>query len=152
MAEQANRMVIGGFVVIAVFLLAASIVIFGSGKFFKKTDEYVLHFEGSIKGLNVGAPVLFQGVQIGSVTSIALRADREKMTLDIPVIIHRIFPAMGGDGHRGVLSHHPADYIHIMHPPVPHLGGVVAPPAELVRCDIVLVLPVCTGTQPHVPV
>jgi len=87
MAEQANRMLIGGFVVVAVFLLAASIVIFGSGKFFKQADYYVLHFEGSIKGLNVGAPVLFQGVQIGSVTSIKLRADRENMTLDIPVII-----------------------------------------------------------------
>ena len=73
--------------VIAVFLLAASIVIFGSGKFFKQTDSYLLHFDGSIKGLNVGAPVLFQGVQIGSVTSIALRADREKMTLDIPIVI-----------------------------------------------------------------
>ena len=87
MAEQANRMMIGGFVVIAVFLLAASIVIFGSGKFFKQTDNYLLHFDGSIKGLNVGAPVLFQGVQIGSVTSISLRADQEKMNLDIPVII-----------------------------------------------------------------
>lgn len=87
MAKQANRMMIGGFVVIAVFLLAASIVIFGSGKFFKQTDKYVLHFDGSIKGLNVGAPVLFQGVQIGSVTSIVLRTDREKLTMDIPVVI-----------------------------------------------------------------
>lgn len=87
MAEQANRMMIGGFVVIAVFLLAASIVIFGSGKFFKQTDNYLLHFDGSIKGLNVGAPVLFQGVQIGSVTRITLRADQENMNLDIPIII-----------------------------------------------------------------
>jgi len=87
MAKQANRMMIGGFVVIAVFLLAASIVIFGSGKFFKQTDKFVLHFDGSIKGLNVGAPVLFQGVQIGSVTSIVLRANRDKETLDIPVFI-----------------------------------------------------------------
>jgi len=87
MAEQANRMMIGGFVVIAVFLLAASIVIFGSGKFFKQTEKYLLHFDGSIKGLNVGAPVLFQGVQIGSVTNIMLRIDRTSMSLDIPIII-----------------------------------------------------------------
>jgi paraquat-inducible protein B len=80
-------MMIGGFVVVAVFLLAASIVVFGSGRFFRQSDKYILHFEGSIKGLNVGAPVLFQGVQIGTVSSIILRADREKMTLDIPVII-----------------------------------------------------------------
>ena len=87
MAKQANRMMIGGFVVIAVFLLAASIVIFGSGKFFKKTDRYVLHFDGSIKGLSVGAPVLVQGVQIGSVTGIMLRTSRETLSMDIPVFI-----------------------------------------------------------------
>jgi paraquat-inducible protein B len=87
MAKQANRMMIGGFVVIAVFLLAASVVIFGSGKFFKTTQKFVLHFEGSIKGLNVGAPVLFQGVQIGSITSIVVRTSDENLTMSIPVII-----------------------------------------------------------------
>jgi paraquat-inducible protein B len=75
MAKQANRMMIGGFVVIAVVLLAASLVVFGSGKFFKKTDKYILYFDGSVKGLSVGAPVLFQGVQVGAVSSITIRAD-----------------------------------------------------------------------------
>jgi paraquat-inducible protein B len=87
MAKQANRMMIGGFVVVAVILLAASLVVFGSGRFFKKTSEYVLFFDGSIKGLNVGAPVLFQGVQIGSVKSIALRIVPDKLRTEIPVII-----------------------------------------------------------------
>ena len=79
MAKQANRMMIGGFVVIAVILLAASLVVFGSGKFFKKTNEYVLYFDGSVKGLSVGAPVLFQGVQVGSVTSISIHADMKDL-------------------------------------------------------------------------
>ena len=86
MAKQANRMMIGGFVVIAVVLLAASLVVFGSGKFFKKTDKYILYFHGSVKGLNVGAPVLFQGVQIGSVISIIIRAN-PSLELEIPVTI-----------------------------------------------------------------
>jgi paraquat-inducible protein B len=87
MAKQANRMMIGGFVVIAVFLLAASVVIFGSGKFFQKTNKYVIYFDGSIKGLEIGAPVLFQGVPIGTVSDIALRADISKMETEIPVIV-----------------------------------------------------------------
>ncbi|MFZ0611638.1 MAG: MlaD family protein [Desulfobacterales bacterium] len=87
MAKQANRMMIGGFVVIAVVLLAASLVVFGSGKFFKKTTKYILFFDGSVKGLHVGAPVLFQGVQIGSVTSIVIRADPRNLTTEIPVIV-----------------------------------------------------------------
>ena len=78
---------IGGFVVIAVFILAVSLVIFGSGKFFQKTNKYVMYFEGSIKGLEIGSPVLFQGVPIGSVTSIVIRADANKMMTEIPVIV-----------------------------------------------------------------
>jgi paraquat-inducible protein B len=87
MAKQANRMMIGGFVVIAVIILAASLVVFGSGKFFKKTEDFVIYFDGSIKGLSVGAPVLFQGVQIGSVKSIVLQADIDQLTLEKPVVI-----------------------------------------------------------------
>jgi paraquat-inducible protein B len=86
-AKQANRMMIGGFVVVAVVLLATSLVVFGSGKFFKKTEKYVLYFDGSIKGLSVGAPVLLQGVQIGSVASITLNIDPKEIKTDIPVII-----------------------------------------------------------------
>jgi paraquat-inducible protein B len=87
MAKQANRMMIGGFVVLAVIIMAASLVVFGSGKFFKKTNKYVLYFNESIKGLSVGAPVLFQGVQVGSVTDIILEADLTKMKTQIPILI-----------------------------------------------------------------
>jgi paraquat-inducible protein B len=87
MAKQASRMMIGGFVVLAVIIMAASLVVFGSGKFFKKTNKYVLYFNESIKGLSVGAPVLFQGVQVGSVTDIILEADLTKMKTQIPILI-----------------------------------------------------------------
>lgn len=87
MAKQANRMMIGGFVVLAVIIMAASLVVFGSGKFFKKTNKYVMYFNESVKGLSVGAPVLFQGVPVGSVTSITLQADLNSMKTQIPVFI-----------------------------------------------------------------
>jgi paraquat-inducible protein B len=70
-----------------VAIMAASLVIFGSGQFFKKTVKCVLYFDGSVKGLSVGAPVLFQGVPIGSVTSIVLEVDPANLQLSIPVII-----------------------------------------------------------------
>jgi paraquat-inducible protein B len=87
MAKQANRMMIGGFVVLAVIIMAASLVVFGSGKFFKQTVKCVLYFDGSVKGLNVGAPVLFQGVPIGSVTSIVLEVDPTNLQHQTPVVI-----------------------------------------------------------------
>ena len=68
---------------IALFLLAASLVVFGSGKFFQKTDKYVLYFDESLKGLSVGAPVLFKGIQVGSVTGtpiIVVRHGQDKVS------------------------------------------------------------------------
>jgi phospholipid/cholesterol/gamma-HCH transport system substrate-binding protein len=87
MAKKASRMMIGGFVVFAVIIMAASLVVFGSGKFFQKTMKFVLYFDGSVKGLSVGAPVLFQGVRVGSVTSIVIQADLVNLQANIPVII-----------------------------------------------------------------
>ena len=87
MAKQASKMMIGVFLIIALFLLIASLVVFGSGKFFTKTQKFVLYFNEPVKGLDVGSPVLFQGVAVGSVISIDIIADPINLQADIPVII-----------------------------------------------------------------
>ena len=87
MAKQVSKTVIGSFVISAIVLLVAGVLFFGSGKFFKKTYKFVLFFEGSIKGLKVGAPVVFRGVEVGSVEKIVIQADPEALTARIPVVI-----------------------------------------------------------------
>lgn len=77
MSKKANKTVIGAFVIGAVALAVAGVAILGGGKFFKKSAPYVLYFEGSVKGLNIGAPVSFQGARIGSVTDIVIRMEGE---------------------------------------------------------------------------
>ncbi len=91
MAKQANRKMIGGFVVLAVGILAASVVIFGSGDLFKEKRECVLYFDGSVKGLSVGSPVLFRGVEVGAVKSIIIRSHMQDMKSYIPVFVE-IYP------------------------------------------------------------
>jgi paraquat-inducible protein B len=87
MSKKANKALIGGFVVGAVFLLIIAIVVFGSGRLFKTTNKYVLYFDGSIKGLSVGAPVVLRGVKIGTVKDIHIVYDKTIEDLSIPVII-----------------------------------------------------------------
>jgi len=87
MAKQVNRKLIGGFVVVAVGIMAASLVVFGSGQYFKKTEEYVLYFEEPVKGLNIGAPVLFRGVQVGQVKNIILRAEVKEYKFHTAVFV-----------------------------------------------------------------
>ena len=87
MAKQANKTVIGLFVIGAIVLLVAALVIFGGGKFFKKTNRYVAFFEGSVKGLTVGAPVMFRGVRIGKVDDFQVYYDAKEEVFKIPVML-----------------------------------------------------------------
>ena len=86
MSKQANKTAIGAFVVGAVVLAVAAIIVIGSGKFFADTELYVAYFQGSVKGLRVGAPVVFRGVKIGEVTQMRLYSMRKDMSVEIPVI------------------------------------------------------------------
>ena len=70
MSRAANPSVIGAFVVGAVVLSVAAVVLFGSGRLFEKRNTFVLHFDHSVQGLEVGSPVIFQGGEIGTVTTV----------------------------------------------------------------------------------
>jgi paraquat-inducible protein B len=87
MSKQANKTLIGAFVVGAIALVVAGIIIFGSGDFFAERPKFVMFFEGSVNGLNVGAPVTFRGVKIGTVTEVNLYFNPQDMSLKIPVYV-----------------------------------------------------------------
>ncbi len=87
MAREANKAMLGAFVVGALALLAAAVLLFGSGRFMKDRPQLVLYFKGSVRGLNIGAPVVFRGVPVGSVTEIRLIHDPDTLTFFIPVFI-----------------------------------------------------------------
>jgi paraquat-inducible protein B len=87
MSKQASKSLIGAFVLGAIFLVVAGIVIFGSGKLFSKANKNVMFFEGSVKGLRIGAPVVFRGVQIGQVTDVVVEVDAKELTAFVPVYI-----------------------------------------------------------------
>ena len=87
MSKQASPALIGGFFIGAVALIVAGVFIFGSGKFFTDTLPFVLYFEGNVNGLQVGAPVRLQGVDVGSVTAIKATFKAENVQIRVPVFI-----------------------------------------------------------------
>lgn len=87
MSKPVNPYTIGAFLVGSLTLLIAGVLIFGGGQFFKKKAEYVIYFEGTLNGLNVGAPVTLQGVRIGSVKEISLELDQKFSRLLKPVVV-----------------------------------------------------------------
>ncbi len=85
MSSKANPTMIGAFVLGGAALLTVGVGVFGGGRQFADTETFVLFFEGSLKGLNVGAPVLFRGVKVGEVTDVRVRYHVEEQRIDIPV-------------------------------------------------------------------
>jgi len=87
MARKSNSKIIGGFVVGAIVLTIVGVMAFGGGQFLKPKLKAVMFFQGSLAGLDVGAPITFRGVKIGTVTAIAVQYDIAKEVVNIPVYI-----------------------------------------------------------------
>ena len=54
---------------------------------FSKKITFILFFDGSVRGLNVGAPVEFKGIKVGSVKDVRLEFDKRNTSFRIPVLI-----------------------------------------------------------------
>jgi len=77
MSAKPHTVAIGAFVIGAILIaLATLLFLLGSG--FGKSETVVMVFDGSVKGLNVGAPMTLRGVQVGQVTGIDLILDSTK--------------------------------------------------------------------------
>jgi len=88
MAKKTNPKLIGGFVIGAIALAVVGVVAFGGSKFLTSTRKAVLYFSNSsLAGLDVGSPVTFRGVRVGSVTGVVIHYDVDNQTLQIPVYI-----------------------------------------------------------------
>jgi paraquat-inducible protein B len=51
------------------------------------TRPFLVNFDGSVRGLSVGAPVEFRGIKIGTVSDIAINIDPKTLAIKIPVLI-----------------------------------------------------------------
>jgi paraquat-inducible protein B len=85
MSKQASPKLIGAFVLGAVVLAIAALIILGGGKFFARQVPVVMYFDGSLAGLSPGSPITFRGVRVGQVTNVFLRYDLSDQHIAIPV-------------------------------------------------------------------
>ena len=87
MTERGTKTFIGAFVLGAVALLVAFILLLGSGSLGAKNPTFVLYFNTSLKGLIQGSPVYFKGIRIGKVNSIQIQPTLDGTRFQTPVVI-----------------------------------------------------------------
>jgi paraquat-inducible protein B len=85
--KKRSARLIGAFVLGGLVLFLAGLVIFSSSNLFSQRMKFVMYFDGSLKGLDAGSPVLFRGVQIGHVDNIVMEIDRENKRVLTPVYV-----------------------------------------------------------------
>lgn len=79
MSRTVHPTAVGTFV-LAMLLLASMLLFFFSGSpWWSPRDRYVLLYDTTIRGLNVGAPVAIKGVRIGQVTDISAQLYEDTM-------------------------------------------------------------------------
>ena len=99
MSKPVNPAVIGGFSLGALALLTIALLIFGIGEDLKADKvQYVVFFDSSLNGLDIGAPVKMQGVKIGQVKEISLQLDRKQGKIYKPVVLEIDRSSFSGSG------------------------------------------------------
>ena len=58
-----------------------------SEKTYVRKTRWLLHFDGDVRGLNIGAPVELHGIQIGQVLDVNLEFDLDTEAFRVPVLI-----------------------------------------------------------------
>ena len=76
MSTKPHYFRIGIFVILALALVVAAVVVFGAGLLAQDKMYFETYFDESITGLSVGSPVEFRGVRIGQVETIWIRTAR----------------------------------------------------------------------------
>jgi paraquat-inducible protein B len=87
MSRKADPTLIGIFVLGALALAVTTILLVAGDDWFRKHSQHVLYFEGAAHGLQVGAPVVFLGVKVGTVKKIQLGLDESNHKFVVPVTV-----------------------------------------------------------------
>lgn len=85
MSLRANPTAIGVFIIGGLALAVIGVVTLASTSWFDRPSTFISYFGESVNGLEVGAPVKFQGVPVGQVTDLLIQIELRDKTFQVPV-------------------------------------------------------------------
>jgi phospholipid/cholesterol/gamma-HCH transport system substrate-binding protein len=90
MAAPTNHWKLGLFVVVGFFVAMGIVVGLGAQSLNKTTVNYRSYFDESVQGLDVGSPVKFRGVTIGSVSAIGVAPDHQHVEVTCDLVVDQL--------------------------------------------------------------
>ncbi len=70
--SKPKSVAIGAFIVGAIALVFVALLFFSGGQLFSHKERVIMYFEGSVQGLQVGAPIKLKGVVLGEISAIQI--------------------------------------------------------------------------------
>jgi paraquat-inducible protein B len=86
MKTKVNPAIVGAFVIGAFALGIIAVLTFGGVNFFSKPQRFVVYFDESIQGLDLGSPVKLRGVRVGRVVDLNIRYDEKTNRSAVTVV------------------------------------------------------------------
>jgi len=86
MKTKVSPATIGLFVIGALALGLVALLSFGGVNFFSKPQRFIVHFNESIHGLDLGSPVKLRGVRVGRVVDLNIRYDVQHNINEVAVV------------------------------------------------------------------
>jgi paraquat-inducible protein B len=89
---------IGAFIVGAMLLIFIALIFFSGGRLFSKKEKVIMYFEGSVQGLQIGAPVKLKGVVLGEITDIQINFQNDDKTIVTAVTADLVMERINSKG------------------------------------------------------
>lgn len=70
--SKPKSVAIGAFIVGAILLVFIALLFFSGGQLFSHKERVIMYFQGSVQGLQLGAPIKLKGVVLGEITDIQI--------------------------------------------------------------------------------
>lgn len=85
--KKVNPTALGLFIVIGLAFAVGGLILFSSGTLFHTKVNFIVYFDGSLDGLNPGAPLKFRGVTVGKVEKVLIRHNQAEGDYAMPVLV-----------------------------------------------------------------
>lgn len=86
MKTKVSPTIVGAFVIGAMVLAVVALFSFGGINFFQKPQRFVVYFDESVHGLDLGSPVKLRGVRVGRVVGLNIRYDERRNASVVAVV------------------------------------------------------------------